>query len=139
MITLMHIPGSMADAGDQEGANNLQSDREPETTCEDDVTKAQAFQTTIQQHVFGGFVTLGLALGSQLGLFDELIKNNAPMTAAKLAEETGCKERYLYSKLKFHTNKTFQKVIINIISELLADCSQITSHIYYTTFLLTET
>ena len=59
-----------------------------------DSEREAAFSQQMNAHVYGGFVSLGLAIGSQCGLFDKMIEVNEPMTPQTLAEKTGCKTRY---------------------------------------------
>ena len=95
------LPTQKEETGDTEKATEKPSSPASATSQEEadadlmdaDLTKALGFQKTIQQHVFGGFVTLGLSLGSRLGLFDELMKHDEAISADQLAQETRCKAR----------------------------------------------
>ena len=52
------------------------------------------FEAKIKNVVLGGFLNMGLAIGMEQGFFKALDKLDKPVTAAELAAETGCKERY---------------------------------------------
>ena len=74
-----------------------------------DNEKEAAFSQQINDHVYGGFVSLGLAIGSQCGLFEKMIQVNEPMTPQTLAQKTECKTRYL----SFFINiKCTKKIVI---------------------------
>ena len=69
------------------------TDQKDATSKASNLDKATAFSQQINAYVYGGFVSLGLAIGSQCGLFDKMIEVNEPMTPRTLAQKTGCKTR----------------------------------------------
>ena len=47
---------------------------------------------TIVSH---GYLSLSIAIGSQMGLFDVMATMESPATAGEIAEKAGCKERWV--------------------------------------------
>ena len=47
---------------------------------------------TIVSH---GYLSMSIAIGSQMGLFDVMATMESPATAAEIAEKAGCKERWV--------------------------------------------
>ena len=58
------------------------------------VETASDFYQHVGNMLTGSFVTLGMALGSRLGLFDLMTKFDTPKTSLEIAEAAGFKERY---------------------------------------------
>ena len=62
-----------------------------------DSTSPGETSESFQQQVFGmvsdGFATLGIAIGSQLGLFDVMVGFTEPKTSQEIADAAGYKER----------------------------------------------
>ena len=57
------------------------------------VSKSDAFTQKMNEVVKSGFITLGLALGSRLGLFNTMVQLDGPVTSQQIADAANCKER----------------------------------------------
>ena len=66
---------------------------------------AHDFQQRIGKQLAGGFISLGMALGSRLGLFDLMAKFDMPKTSLEIADAAGYKERLCIMCLHFYPIK----------------------------------
>ena len=64
-------------------------------------TKAETFLHKLNGIVKSGFTSLGLALGSNLGLFKMLCNFKQPASSKNIAEASGCKERYVDNRVHY--------------------------------------
>jgi len=71
---------------------------EPVMNEETEAEFAQRMNVAINE----GFMTLGLAIGSKLGLFDLLISFDKPKTSQEIADAGGFKERYIGCNCPFY-------------------------------------
>ena len=53
------------------------------------------FATRLNSHLMSSFVTIGLAYGDRLGLFEVLSTYDSPKTAKEIAEAAKLKERWV--------------------------------------------
>ena len=60
---------------------------------EQTMAEAAAFGKRMFSVVLDGYLSLGLGIGSELGLFKALCEFEEPATASEIAHKAGCKER----------------------------------------------
>ena len=73
-------------------ADNKASEIKP-TESPVTLSKSDEFTQKMNEVVKSGFITLGLALGSRLGLFKAMAQLDGPATSKQIADAVNCKER----------------------------------------------